>query len=235
MDSNKGLFRESPASGLEKLNKNFNISLDQALKEDCDPVIINCSDIKEKTTSQPIEIKKNKEEKTKNSGNLLEEILMEINQEWRKAYLDKCMGSKRTQEWCETSWEYKKSHPECEYCGEIPDKIETHDIKPYNQLDMGQRHDRDFLRDNLISLCIEHHRNVAHLGDPYSKFEPNIRDICEQKKQERYVKKQEISKPVGEKQKFGDKRTEDFRRYVKMLHGNKVSVEQMIPDNKHRL
>ena len=119
------------------------------------------------------------------------------------------MESGRTQEWAETSQEYKDDHYECEMCGEA--EIEAHDILPYHLLTEIQRHDRDFLKQNFISLCYKHHHIVAHRGDPLCiKFNPRIREIAERRlrqkrlneereKQERYAMRREDLRLIQER------------------------------------
>lgn len=174
MDLNKW-FRESCAAGLIKLDNEFNISIDPAYKGYSDPPAINCSDIKRKSTPQLREFEKDKE----TSIDEFDVFQQQGEQILQKIIADICEESGRTQEWVETSYEYKSKHYKCEYCGEASN-IECHDVLPYHRLNEGQRHDRDFLKQNLISLCHEHHHNVAHLSDPYwIKFDPRIREICE--------------------------------------------------------
>jgi hypothetical protein len=237
MDPDEELFREVPTAGGKKWD---NTSPDPAFKKDSKDAAINCSDIKKKPVPQPTEFKTIKEKKTEEGVDLLEQQILEYDQRWREHYAAKCAKSerKRTQEWVDISWEYKKDNPECEYCGETSD-IESHDILPYYLLTEDQRHDRGFLKQNLISLCIEHHHNVAHLGDSYfSEFEPRIREICEQKKQEDRKRWAEENKEElelwREKRERDAKRLEELRSYVKKLPGNKISVEKMLPDDKRK-
>lgn len=238
MDPNNW-FRESSATGLKKLDKKFGISIDPAFKEDSDPVTINCSDIKKNPLPQLTEFKETKEKKTKEkSTNWLEVSLQDIEQTQREYIAAICAESGRTQEWAETSYEYKINHYSCEYCGETSD-IEGHDILPYSRLTEGQRRNRDFLKQNIISLCHEHHHNVAHLGDPdWIKFDPRIREICElhlrSQRLEDEQKKQESHAKVQEEQENYANHTENLRSIVKEMSGNKLIVEKMIPDNKRR-
>jgi hypothetical protein len=174
---------KSAASELKKLDKKFTISLDNAFKDDNEAITINCSDIKQKPSSKPSLRKTRNEIKRKKS---LTNVLDLFQQQWeqsRREYIAALCGeSGRTQEWVETSLEYKSDHFKCEMCGETSN-IEAHDILPYHQLTEGQRHNKNFLKQNLISLCHDHHQNVAHLGDPdWIKFDPRIREICEEYK-----------------------------------------------------
>jgi hypothetical protein len=235
MSSDKGFFRESSAAGLKKWGEKFTISLDPAFEEDSDQAIINCPDNEKKPHPCPQNSQRTNEGKTIENVNF-ELILLECNQEGQKAYASKCAKSGRTEEWIETSWEYKGDHSECEYCGEIPDKIESHDILPYSRLNEDQRHDRNFLKQNLISLCHEHHHNVAHLGDPdWIKFEPGIREICDRERQKRHVIMKEYLKRCREETERDLKRTEDLRSYVRNMPGNKLVVDKMISDKKRRM
>jgi hypothetical protein len=167
-------------------------------------------------------------------------ILQEIKINERAFIAARCAESRRTQEWVETSLDYKKDHYKCEYCGEVSDILESHDILPYRCLTEVQRHDRDFLKRNLILLCHEHHHIVAHLGDPdWLKFDPRIREICERKTEEEMKcwweeNKEKLERLQKEKECYA-KRMDDLRSYVKKLPGNKVIVEKMMPDNTPRL
>jgi hypothetical protein len=140
MDSNEYIhraLRESPASGLKKLDKKFSISLDNAFRDGNNVVTISCSEIEKKPSSKP-SFEKSRDE-TSGSLNLLEEL----EQRHREHIADLCAESGRTQEWIETALEYKNDHYKCEMCGGTLD-IEAHDILPYRLLTEDQRHDRVF-------------------------------------------------------------------------------------------
>ena len=233
-DSDKSSFREEfHAAKQTKYDKKFSIRLDQAFKEDSHPAAINCADIKKKPTPQ-ISIKKNKE----NNDNLISPRELMVSKEEYIASIREKSRSPRTDEWYDICYEHKNTHYKCEYCGEASAIIEAHDILPYSRLTKGQMHDRGFLKQNLISLCHEHHHNVAHLGDPDCfEFEPRIREICEQKKQEDRKRWEEENKEElelwREEREREEKRLEELRSYVKKLPRS-ISVEKMMPCNKRK-
>jgi hypothetical protein len=252
MDSND--FRESPAAGLKKWDRNFRINLDPAFKEDSDPAAINCADIKKKPIPQPIEIEKNNEKNTNKKKNekpinWLEVFIQKFEQSQREYIAAICAESGRTQEWAETSGEYKRDHYDgCAYCGEYSN-IECHDIEPYHRLTEDQRHDRDFLMQNFILLCHNCHQNVAHMGDQeWIKFDPKIREICEREKQERYAKELEEQERYAElstrpasflflwNQEDEDYYLAEYRRglpqFTEETHDNFYTVDE---NSEHRL
>jgi hypothetical protein len=171
--------------------------LDPAFKDDSNVVVIDCSDIKKKSSSRTSDFKETGDEDVIRFS--LVEELEKIEKAEREFIATRSMESGRTLEWVEISLEHKRDHYRCEYCGKRSD-LHVHDILPYRHLTEDQTHDRDFLKQNLIMLCKDHHYGVAHLGDPYClKFDPKIRDTCEQhsrpwrlkeerENQERYAK-----------------------------------------------
>jgi hypothetical protein len=231
-DSDKSSFREEfHAAKQTKYDKKFSIRLDQAFKEDSHPAAINCSDIKKKPTPQ-ISIKKNKE----NNDNLISPRELMVSKEEYIASIREKSRSPRTDEWYDICYEHKNTHYKCEYCGEASAIIEAHDILPYSRLTKGQMHDRGFLKQNLISLCHEHHHNVAHLGDPHwIKFEPRIKEMCEQEKQKRHLEmrnaetQEQMQERLRKAQEYKEHR-ENLRSIVKNMPGNKIFVEKMKRD-----
>lgn len=139
------------------------------------------------------------------------EVSEEVIKDKVLAFVRKKYRNKRTDAWYDVWYDFKNTHHKCEYCGRSSD-TEAHDILPYRQLTEDQTHDREFLEQNFILLCHEHHHSVAHLGDPYCiEFDPKIKEICAQKKRERDKKR------VGE-----------FKPYIKKLPDHTI-VEKMIP------
>jgi hypothetical protein len=84
----------------------------------------------------------------------------------------------RTSAWNKADHDYRAAHSTCEMCN-IGKQIEAHDVLPYHTLNDIQKNDYNFLMTNLISLCHQEHRQIAHCGDPKClKYNNKIREIA---------------------------------------------------------
>ena len=100
MDYNEFLnrfFRESSAAGLKKLDKKFSISLDNAFKDNSNGVAINCSDIKKKPSSKPLEFEKTRDEVRENFNEIdLFEVFDRERKQNRQKHIARYMHGIRT-------------------------------------------------------------------------------------------------------------------------------------------
>lgn len=97
---------------------------------------------------------------------------------WIKNLFDfgRTFGAARSPEWGEVRKEFLKEHPECAVCGRKASflrPLNVHHKKPFNKFP-----EEELNKNNLITLCPDHHLFVGHLMN-FKSFNVDVKTDAE--------------------------------------------------------